>query len=391
MSTCGYHSDPLIDRAIDYAHATHPYYASAIAELRIVADPNVPTMATSAKWVTHYNPATVAGWTVRETAAVLVHEVEHLLRDHHGRCGDRDPGQWNIAGDAEINQRLSGLPDGAVYPSTLGMPNGQPAEVMYAATGSGKSDPQDGGPGDGGAPGKCGSSAGGPIQPHEIGDKPAPGADPDVEADTRRDVARRILAGSDAGEDMREWAEREIGIDRNAWYGALASAVGAVMAPYGAPTRWQWPGRRDPRDMGGAMVPRWTGNRPSCAVIIDTSSSVEAFDLELARAAGHFIGRLADARYYGCSTYVTDYGKSLPETILGGGGTDLRVGIARAIADGARAVVIITDCGTQWPTEPTSVPIIIGANPAAAPILDGPPSMYRPPEWMTVLPIIAAE
>ncbi len=102
--TYGYHVDPLIDEAIAATFRTHPYYAQAVRKLRIVADESVPTMATSAQWVTHYNPATVAGWTPAERAAVLVHELEHLLRDHHGRCGDRDPQGFNVAGDAEINQ-----------------------------------------------------------------------------------------------------------------------------------------------------------------------------------------------------------------------------------------------------------------------------------------------
>jgi hypothetical protein len=60
----GHHADPLIDAAIaERAWRTHPYYASALQRLRITADDNVPTMATSSSWVTHYNPATVKGWT----------------------------------------------------------------------------------------------------------------------------------------------------------------------------------------------------------------------------------------------------------------------------------------------------------------------------------------
>jgi predicted metal-dependent peptidase len=90
--------------------ATHPYYASALQRLRITADANVPTMATSSAWVTHYNPETVKGWTTSETAAVLVHELEHLLRRHSDRCGDRDHKGWNIAADAEINQRIGRSP-----------------------------------------------------------------------------------------------------------------------------------------------------------------------------------------------------------------------------------------------------------------------------------------
>jgi predicted metal-dependent peptidase len=124
--------------------------------------------------------------------------------------------------------------------------------------------------------------------------------------------------------------------------------------------------------MGGAILPRWTGERPSCAVVIDTSSSVTAFDLEMARAAGHYIGRVADARYYSCDTRATSYGATMPDRLAGGGGTNLVRGIEMAIADGAKAVVVITDCMTPWPDEPTAVPIIVGANPGATKYVLGP-------------------
>lgn len=401
----GYHSDPLIDSAMAEAVSTHPYYASALGRLRIVADPSVPTMATSAAWVTHYNPATVAGWTVAERGAVLVHELEHLLRDHAGRCGDRDHGAWNVAGDAEINARLANLPDGAIYPETLGMPRGRSAETYYGATGAGRK-PQDpdsgegsgeGQPGAGapGAPGagqpNCGSSAGGPAQDHERGDAANPGAGArNGGEDARQEVAETVLGGNypgtGEGSELRDWAEAQIGIDRNAWLTALASVAGRSVAAYGAPTRWRWPGRRDPRDMGGAMVPRWVGERPSVAVIIDTSSSIMPADLDIARVAAAFLSRHADATFYGCNTRATRYGPTIPDGLSGYGGTRLTAGIDMAIADGHKAIVIVTDCGTDWGEDP-GVPVIIGANIGARQILANPSSPYYPPTWATVVPI----
>jgi hypothetical protein len=401
MTAGRFNVDPRINAAIERTFETHPYYATAVTRLRITPDANVPTMATSAEWVTHYNPATVAGWTRDETAAVIVHELEHLLRDHNGRCGDRDHGQWNVTADAEINQRLPGLPAGAVYPSTLSLPERLTAETMYALNGGKRGEPEpepgagdgDGGSGEGsgdgaGAPGDgpdCGSAAGGATRPWEANDERQPGAGAaNGGDDARKDVARSIMGGAAAGtadaDELREWAETELGIDRAGWYRALAAAVGHTMAPFGAPTRWVWPGRRDIRDMGGAMVPRWTGERPSCAVVIDTSGSITQLDIEMAVAAAHYIGRMADIRVYGCNTQVVDYGTTVPERIRGGGGTNMGVGIGRAIADGAKAVVVITDCETPWP-ENAGVAVIIGANASA--------STYGVPDWMTVLPIMA--
>lgn len=419
-----YHPDPLIAAAVLAARRSHPYYAGAIDALRIVRDDRVPTFATSAQWVTHYNPAFAAKCTDAERGAILVHELEHLMRRHHERCGARNPGRWNRAGDAEINQALPGLPEGGVYPESLGMPRGATAEAYYGATApEPEPEPGDGGgsgdgpgePGDSGAPGEpgdgagqgggqsgepgdapaaCGSAAGGPVQEHERDDARNPGdGAADGGAEARRDAARRVYAAGDtAGTELRTWAESELGIDRAAWYSALATVVGRTLAPYGAPTRWRWPGRRDIRDMGGAMVPRWTGERPSCAVILDTSDSITPEDLNLARAAGHYLGRIADVTYYTCTVVAVNLGATLPEYVRGGGGgTNMRRGIDAAIADGARAVVVITDCYTPWGADAPAVPVIVGANLGAEDVLPG--GKYhalRPqPDWATVIPVVA--
>jgi predicted metal-dependent peptidase len=198
----------------------------------------------------------------------------------------------------------------------------------------------------------------------------------------RKQVAGDILGapGTGASDDLREWAMTELGIDRAQWYAALATAVGKVSASFGAPSRWQWPGRRDMADMGGAMVPQWKGERPSAAVIVDTSGSVGPMDLDMAVAAGTFVARVADVTFYGCNTRVRTYGRALPAGLSGGGGTDLRVGIEQAIADGAKAIVIITDAATPWPAEALHVPVIIGLN------ANGRGQWI--PDWMTVIPLV---
>jgi predicted metal-dependent peptidase len=83
-------------------------------------------------------PTFVDRVTVEQLAAVLVHEVGHVLRDHSGRCKmlSANPKLWNIAGDAEINDDLRDdwdLPDeGGVQPEKLGLKPGLTAEEYYA-------------------------------------------------------------------------------------------------------------------------------------------------------------------------------------------------------------------------------------------------------------------
>lgn len=403
------HQDPAIDDALYSAFRSHPYYARSLSALRIVADPAVATMATSKEWVTHYNPATVAGWTVDETAAVLVHELEHLLRDHAGRACDREHGRWNRAADAEINERLPGLPDGAIYPETLGTSRGRTAETYYAVAGDDGGEGQSGQPGqpgepgqsgsgqsgDGqpGQPGDCGSAADGQPRDYERGDAqtPGPGRKHDNGASARRDAARDVLnngsgIGTVDGDERRAWAESELGIDRSAWLTALASTVAQSVAAYGVPNRWAWPGRRDMRDMGGAMVPRWTGSRPRVAVVIDTSGSISPADLDLARTAATFLMRAADVTFYACGTRAHPLGTALPEHLSGGGATDMGEGVRHAAADGHKVIIVVTDCETRWGVDP-GVPVIIAANVGAASILSS--RSYPIPRWATVVPLLA--
>jgi predicted metal-dependent peptidase len=45
----------------------------------------IASMAVDAHWRLYYNDAWLATHTVEENAAVLIHEVSHLLRQHDGR------------------------------------------------------------------------------------------------------------------------------------------------------------------------------------------------------------------------------------------------------------------------------------------------------------------
>jgi predicted metal-dependent peptidase len=66
--------------------------------------------------------------------------------------------------------------------------------------------------------------------------------------------------------------------------------------------------------------------------------------------------------------------------LSGGGGTDMRVGIAAALALAQRpdVIVVLTDGLTPWPEHPVGARVIAGL------IGDGAPPT---PEWMEVVPI----
>jgi predicted metal-dependent peptidase len=116
-----------------------PYLAAALFSLTPVERPRLGTLAVDKHYRLYYDPEKLAEWAGDRLAGVLYHEVCHLLRNHPGRAEAlaADAFRWNVAADAEINDDLANervpLPDGCVYPSTIGQPEGRLAEEYYNA------------------------------------------------------------------------------------------------------------------------------------------------------------------------------------------------------------------------------------------------------------------
>ena len=120
-----------------------PYFRSAIFSMVVKEMPGLKTMGVTKDGVMYWDPEAVSRWTTEEVAAVILHEVSHLLRDHCERADmmgipvtDRVGRMgWNIAADAEINDDLEDagvkLPGEAIMPETLGMDRGLAAEQYY--------------------------------------------------------------------------------------------------------------------------------------------------------------------------------------------------------------------------------------------------------------------
>jgi len=111
-----------------------PFLSHAIMSMVPKEAPGLNTMGVTKNWMLLWDPEWLLTLTLDEVAAVLVHEVSHLLRDHAGRCAAMaaDHSLWNIAADMEINDDIAlmqmPLPKGAVYPKTCGCKDGEVAE-----------------------------------------------------------------------------------------------------------------------------------------------------------------------------------------------------------------------------------------------------------------------
>lgn len=142
--------DALAAARLRAAHE-RPYLAAALWSLVPIEVKDIGTFAVDKYWRLYYDPACFDKWKPEEVAAVLIHEITHLLRDHAGRAEALQPDHeiWCLATDAAINDDLvlerlplPGKParwpvtvdQGATFlvPSTFGLPDGRCEEEYYA-------------------------------------------------------------------------------------------------------------------------------------------------------------------------------------------------------------------------------------------------------------------
>ncbi|MFB8208439.1 VWA-like domain-containing protein [Streptomyces sp. NPDC056010] len=368
------------------AASDRPYLATALYALSVVESDRVPTMGVDRHWRCYVSPAFVERTPVAELAGVWVHEVAHLLRDHHGRAArlpaadQRDAHRVNVAQDCEINDDLISdglpLPEGRMEPGLFGLPSGQLFETYLPALPPGP------------PAHNCGSGAHGRPEPWELpgAEGPSPLGATEAEALRRRTAEsmrahQRTRGTLPAG--WRRWAEEvlEPTVD---WRQALAGAVreAAAWASGAVDYTYRRPSRRSAA-LRGVVLPTLRRPLPRVAVVVDTSGSMG--DDELAAALGEVTGVLREVGIRGnrvsvlaCDADVHAVSRvtSADQVVLGGGGgTDMRVGIARALAAPERPgiVVVLTDGHTPWPDESASCRLVAALIGTDAP---------QPPSWI---------
>jgi predicted metal-dependent peptidase len=363
------------------------YFAPALFNLIPVRTDQIASMAVDTRWRLYYNDAWVAAHTVEENAAVLIHEVSHLLREHEARkqaAAVRDETLWNTATDCEINDDLVAeglpLPDDPPQPGKYGLQTGENAETYYRQL---LRPAQSGNAGDRaeGLPTSardCGSGAHGERRPWEVPDDDgSPGGTPGVDSVkaelVRRDVAQRILDrsgdGGDAPLGWRLWARTVLTpkVDYMATIRHLVRkalrdcTLGRYDRTYRRPHRRQ-------ACYGDFIMSSFYQPRPRPGFLIDTSASMQ--DTQLARAVAELagltrqLGYSADVVVACCDVVVHDVRKvfnAADVQLYGGGGTDIGAGL-RWFAERHRApidlLVVVSDCHTPWPDEAPPFPVI---------------------------------
>ena len=84
----------------------HPFFGNMATRLRIVAaDEWLPTAAVDGRNL-YYNTQFFNAMNNKEIEFVVAHEILHMVYDHLGRRGDRNPMLYNIAADYKVNNLL---------------------------------------------------------------------------------------------------------------------------------------------------------------------------------------------------------------------------------------------------------------------------------------------
>ena len=380
-----------------HAAQLRPYLATALFALNLVESQRVPTMAVDTDWRCYVSPSFVDSMPMADLAGVLVHEISHLLRDHHGRserlarareltaAGDRL--RMNIAADLEINDDVYGdglpVPEGAIRPEALRLP---PHQLMEDYLGQFRLSAID----DRLAWLDCGSGADGRPREWDLGPAGAHGLSPEERDAVRFRVARGLTGHpGDVPDSWKRWAE-EVFHPPQPWRDLLGAAVRAAVASgSGGDYSYGRPARRSAA-LPGVVLPSLRRTPPRVCVIVDTSGSVSDAELGSALLEVAAIGRAVGGRrdlvsVMSCDaaagvTYPLCKAEDIP--LVGGGGTDLREGFAQAMRARPRpdVVVALTDGQTPWQSSRPPCRTVVGLFPR-------PGSYEQPPDWARVVPI----
>lgn len=344
-----------------------PYLASAVFSLVPVVQPEYGTFGVDRWWRVYVDMNRAREWGVAATAAVILHEAHHVVRDHHGRADrigvQQDQARlWNLAGDAAINDDLveDGLPlPSPVLPKHLGLQTGQLEETYFRQLVRHAENEQCE---------SCGSGSGGTPLETEIDQEPDPfnpqgsqGVD-QVEAQAiRRAVAHDVVAAQGSNQNPSPglvlWAQDLLN-PQVPWQNLLRSALGSSVRAITSRPHADW-ARADRRadSQPEFLRPGSRHHRPQVAVVIDTSASMSVPLLNA--AVTEINAMLQRCGVHDLLVVVCDSAATPPQrvrrigqlTLRGGGGTDLRVGIASAAAcrPSPNIIVVLTDGLTPWP------------------------------------------
>lgn len=370
-----------------------PYLAHALYALTIVETPGATPISADQHWRVYVDPAGMADAAIPEIGRELAHLTWHLLMNHADRARSMQVDlntakHWHHACEITIHETLSGTHSSPTTVSDRArsthlwssgrLGTNQPAEGYYAFFSGLPPALPDGPEGTFGRGCGCGSCCCDGIQ--RSTELPA---DSDLDGITRveGDSIRERVAidyqahaarsrGTAPLEALR-WA-RGITNPTIAWEPLLARAVrsGIGWTSGRSEPTWTRPSRRQSTSPG-ILQPGRRRPVPGIALVVDTSGTID--DRLLGSAMAEVDGVIRGLGLPGASVSVlacdaavgavTRIRRAADARLVGGGGTDMRVGIAVASAQRPRPdlIVVFTDGYTPWPATPPPRSAVIAA------------------------------
>ncbi len=371
---------------------THPYLAPLLFSMSLVPTDQVRILAGDRHARLYYHPEALGLLEDTHLVGLLWQVAHHVLRGHYGERGEalKEKGGElaDVALDLEVNDDAwqAGVhlprpphPLGVPFPDLLDLPPHLLAEEYLARLLERNPDPDHP---------SLPQGSGRPLDQHGPGpwELPPPSGDlPGLEEEVlevvRLEVAKRALEWEAKGRGQlpagfRRWV-RQVLEPRVDWRSILRAFLRRSVADLASRHRPTY-ARRNRRASAyhPVILPGHYGLKPRLAVVVDTSGSMG--ERELAQALAEVRAILKRTR----QVYVLSVDAALgsvrrvfrPEEVelLGGGGTDMRVGVEAALAlrPPPDIILVLTDGDTPWPDRPPPVPllaVLIGPSPHLPP------------------------
>ena len=398
-----------------------PYFDTLFMAMKLVASKEIPTVGTDTLGRFYFNANFVAELSVQELATMWQHEILHTFLEHSERIGTRQFKDWNIACDCEINDDL--LAENAPFPrdyqphlpGNYNLKNGKLAEYYYEQIVEDQQESPEGQSNKPNGSSDSGSSDSGNEKPeqqtnqHDGGSsmdgKPrswvhgpesesgVPDISPGLQEVLKQGAAQKIedhaqsMGSVPAG--ILAKARERLAPPKIPWQKELASAVRASVADIAGAFDFTYsrPNRRQGA-FSEFVMPATRRPIPDTGIVLDTSGSMYGNDLDDALAETQGVIRALGGK--GVRVLATDaqvhsrqkVTRASKIEVLGGGGTDMRVGIeaARKLKPKIDLCLVITDGYTPWPdTAPQGMAVIV--------VLTRNGVRSRVPKWARVVQI----
>jgi predicted metal-dependent peptidase len=378
-----------------------PYLDIALSSLSFIECKNVPeltTMAVDKHWRLYYDATNVAKWSAPEVATVLIHEIWHLLREHHVRAPSalsqaaeavfkQLPQElqistnyerivrllWNYAADAEINDDLEGptlpFPVQPVMPAALKCANNLMAEAYYEAQGLPKDLPSQMAKAlkEGKIPGmpdsESGSGSDGRPRGYEVGDGQDQRKISREEAKNIAEITAKNIVQYSKTEKGRgtlpaglcRWAEDQLDPIVN-WKNELRATLSNQAVRISGLLDYTYSKANRRQCLHGKMIfPAHCAYQPSVVIAVDTSGSMS--DKDIAQGLAEVKAALrclegANISFVACDAkaVVTKNVFGLKDiNLIGGGGTDMGVALVAMAEMKPDVALLVTDGYTSYP------------------------------------------